>query len=98
MRKIKLLIQAITKSKKKVIDKYTVYFWDGSCLTLSSNPNSPQGVSQFSEYFGLNDSHLEEAAESKDHIIPGTDEKMINFYELPSVVQAHIEKRISESK
>jgi len=93
-----MLIRAITKSSKKVIDKYTIYFWDGSCLTMSSNPDSPQGVSQFSEYFGINDSHFEEAAESKNHIIPDTDERMINFFELPSVIQSHIEKRISDSK
>ena len=89
-----MIIRAITKSNKKVLDKYTVYFWDGSCLCLSSNPNSPQGVSQWGEYYGINDGHFEEASESKDHIIPGTDEKMINFFELPSVVQSHIEKRI----
>ena len=81
-----MLIRAITKSKKKVIDKYCIYFWNGSCLTLSSNPNSPQGVSQFSQYFGINDSHFEEAAESKDKKVPGTDEQMINWFDLPAIV------------
>ncbi len=93
-----MLIRAITKTQAKVIDNYTIYFYDGSCLTISSNPNSAQGVSQFSEYFGINDSHFEEAAQNKDHIIPGTDETMINWFELPSIVQAHVEKRISESE
>lgn len=93
-----MLIRAITITSKKVLDKYTVYFWDGSCLTLSSNPDSPQGVSMWGDTFGINDSHFEEAAESKKHIIPGTDEKMINFFDLPSIVQAHIEKRIFDSK
>ena len=41
-----MIIRAITKTKKKVIDKYTIYFWDGSCLTLSSNLDSPQGMIQ----------------------------------------------------
>ena len=89
-----MLIRAITTNKGKTIDRYTVYFFDGSCLTLSSNPDSPQGVSMMGEIFGINDSHFEEAAESKYHIIPGTVEKMINFYQLPIVIQAHIEKRI----
>jgi len=90
-----MLIQAITKTSKKVIDKYCIYFWGGTCLTLSSNPDSPQGVSMFGESFGINDSHFEEAADSKDHVIPGTDEEMINWFELPHIIQAHVEKRIA---
>ena len=78
-----MIIRAITTNKGKTIDQYTVYFYDGSCLTLSSNPDSPQGVSQWCECFGINDSHFEEAALDKKHILPGTDEKMINFFELP---------------
>ena len=93
-----MIIQAITKSSKKVLDKYTVYFYDGSCLTLSSNPDSPQGVSQWGESFGINDSHFEEAAESKKHKIPDTDEILINWFDLPVVIQAHIEKRIMETE
>ena len=92
-----MMIRAITTNKGKTIDRYTVYMWDGTCLTLSSNPDSPQGVSQFGQYFGTNDSHFEEASEDKKHIIPGTDDKMINWFELPVVVQAHIEKRIREA-
>jgi len=91
-----MLIRAITTNHGKTIDRYTVYFYDKClCLTLSSNPDSPQGVSQIGEYFGINDSHFEEAAESKDHVIPGTDETMINYFDLPSIVLAHIEKRIA---
>ena len=93
-----MIIRAITKSSKKTLDKYTVYFYDDSCLTLSSNPDSPQGVSQWSETFGINDSHFEEASENKNHKIPGTDEKMINWFDLPSIVQSHIEKRIADFK
>jgi hypothetical protein len=90
-----MLIRAIKKTSKKVMDKYTVYFWNGTCLTMSSNPDSPQGVSMMGDTFGINDSHFEEAAESKKHIIPGTDEQMLNFYELPHIIQAHIEKIIA---
>ena len=92
-----MIIRAITTNHGKTIDQYTVYMWDGSCLTLSSNPDSPQGVSQWGEYFGINDSHFEEAAENKNHMIPGTDEKMINWFDLPSIVQAHVEKRVREA-
>lgn len=92
-----MLIRAITKSKKKVIDQYTVYFFDGSCLTLSSNPDSPQGISQWGEYFGINDSHFEEAMENKNQlVILGQVEKLINFSDLPPIIQAHVEKRINE--
>ena len=92
-----MIIRAITISKKKVLDKYTVYFYDGSCLTLSSNPDSPQGVSQWGETFAINDSHFEEAAQSKDRIIPGTDEILINWFELSSILQSHIEYRITQA-
>ena len=94
-----MIIRAITKSSKKVIDQYTVYFWDGSCLTMSSNPDSPQGVSQWSEYFGINDADFEEATENNNQlVILGNVETLINFSDLPSVLQAHIEKRINEAR
>ena len=84
-----LIIRALTTNKGKTIDQYTVYFYDGTCLTLSSNCNSPQGVSQFGEYFGINDSDFETGKVG--------DQEMINWFELPVVVQAHIEKRIMEA-
>ena len=84
-----MLIRAITTNKGKTIDRFTDYFYDGTCLTLSSNPDSPQGVSQWSEYFGINDSDFDTGRVG--------DEKMINWFELPVVVQAHIEKRIMEA-
>ena len=59
-----MIIRAITINRKKVRDRFTIYFWDGSCLTLSSNPDSPQGVSQWGEYWGINDAHFEEAMET----------------------------------
>jgi len=85
-----MIIRAITKSSKKVVDRYTVYMWDGRSLTLSSNQNSPQGVSQLSEYFGINDSDFETG------VVNGG--KMINCFDLPVVIQAHVEKRIRETK
>ena len=85
-----MIIRAITNNRSKTLDMYTVYCWNGSCLTLSSNPDSPQGVSQWSEYFGINDSDFETGKVGN--------EQMVNFFDLPHIVQAHIEKRISETK
>jgi len=81
-----MIIRAITTNKGKTIDQYTVYFYDGTCLTLSSNPDSPQGVSQWSEYFGINDFDFKKGKVGN--------EKMINWFDLPPIVQAHVEKRI----
>jgi hypothetical protein len=81
-----MIIRAITVTSKKVLDIYCVYFWNGMCLSMSSNPDSPQGVSMFGEYFGINDSDFE--------LGEFNGEKMINFYELPHIIQAHIQKRI----
>ena len=89
-----MIIRAITTNKGKTVDRYSIYFFDGTCLTLSANPDSPQGVSQFGEYFGLNDEDFYQAAVEKKKIL--RDETMINFFELPAVVQSHIEKRIME--
>ena len=94
-----MIIQAITISKEKVIDKYTVYFMDGSCLTLSSNPDSIQGISQWGEYFGINDADFEEATENNNQLlILGRVEELVNFSDLPAVIQSHIEHRISEAE
>jgi len=90
-----MLIRAITTNHGKTIDRYTVYFFDGSCLSISSNPDIPHGVSMWGDTFGINDNHYCEASEDKNHKIPGTDETMINFFDLPSIVQSHIEKRIA---
>lgn len=84
-----MIIRAITETSRKVIDEYTVYFWDGSCLCLSANPDSPQGVSLWCEYYGINDADFETGGIG--------DEKLINWFDLPVVVQAHIEKRVRDA-
>jgi hypothetical protein len=92
-----MLIRAITKSKHQFIDQYCVYFMDGSCLTMSSNPDSIQGVSQWGDTFGINDLTFEEAMENNNQmLILGRVEELINFSDLPSIIQAHIEKRIAD--
>ena len=85
-----MIIRAITISKKKVQDKYTVYFYDGTCLSLSSNPDSPQGVSQWGQYYGINDADFEHGAFN--------DEQVVNWYQLPVIIQAHIQNRIESEK
>ena len=90
-----MIIKAITQTKKKVFDQYTIYFYDGSCLTISNNCNSVQGVSQFGEYFGINDADFEEGA-LEGRRVRGS-ETMINWFDLPVVVQAHVQKRTMES-
>jgi len=81
------------------MDQYTVYFYDGTCLTLSSNPDSPQGVSQWGEYFGINDLDWEEAIENNNQlVILGQVEELINFSDLPAVIKSHVEKRMTEGK
>lgn len=91
-----MLIRAITKAKQRYADQYCVYFMDGSCLTMSTNPDSPQGVSQWGEYFGINDADFEEAMENGNQLIfRGNVEILINFSDLPSIIKSHIEKRIS---
>ncbi|MBI9060248.1 MAG: hypothetical protein JEZ01_20950 [Labilibaculum sp.] len=93
-----MLIRAITKTKKNIIDKYTVYFWDDSCLILSLNPDSHQGISQWGECFGINDADFEEAIENDNQlVILGQIGKLTNFFDLPSIIQAHIEKMIAEA-
>lgn len=92
-----MLIRAITKSKEEFIDRYTVYFYDSSCLTMSSNPESPQGVSQWGETFGINDATFEEAMENNNQLlILGRVEELINFSRLPSILRSHVEKAISD--
>jgi len=94
-----MIIRAITISKQNVIDKYTVYFHDGSCLTLSSNSDSPQGISQWGEYFGISDIDFEEAIENNNQIVVlGNVETLVNFSDLPAVIQAHVEKRMAEEE
>lgn len=93
-----MLIRAITKSKQRYSDQYRVYFYDGKCLTLQTNPDSPQGISQWGEYFAINDATFEEAMENNNQLIMmGNVEVLINFSELPPIIQAHIEHRMEET-
>lgn len=79
-----MIIRAITKRKQKGIEKYVVYFEDGICLIVSSNPSSMQGISHWGGYFGINDIDIEEG-----YIANG---KIINWIDLPSIIKSHIEQ------
>jgi len=86
-----MIIRAITRlNKKGNEEKYTVYMWDGSCLVINCDSDCPQGKSQWSEYFGINDADFETGVVGGD--------KMINWFDLPVVLQAHIEKRVREGQ
>ncbi|MCK4887738.1 MAG: hypothetical protein KAS96_10140 [Planctomycetes bacterium] len=87
-----MIIKAITKNSK-VLDTYTVYFFDDTFLTLSPNCDSCQGVSQMGEG-GLSDGELDYAANSDLKL--SKDELLINFFDLPVKVQEHVKKRILE--
>ncbi|OQB45156.1 MAG: hypothetical protein BWY02_02598 [bacterium ADurb.Bin157] len=91
MKEKQMIIRAITKTDKKVVDKYCVYFWGGAYLTISANPNSPQGVSMFGESYGINDLDFEASLDGQK--INGN-EILINWFELPPIVQNHVQKRI----
>ena len=87
-----MIIKAITKNTK-VLDCYTVYFFNDTFLTLSDNCNSCQGVSQWGDG-GVSDGELDYAANSDLQL--SRDETLINFFDLPVNVQEHIKKRIQE--
>lgn len=92
-----MLIRVVTKSKQQFLDQYRVYFMSGSCLTIKANTDSSQGISCWEDCFGLHDGIWEEAIENNNQLIlMGNVEELINFSDLPSVIQAHIEKAISD--
>ena len=72
-------IKLILDNNGKTFDRYSVYFDDGSFLSLSTNCNSPQGFSQWGE---LTNSDQDKA----------TEETEISFSDLPISVQNHIKQ------
>lgn len=93
-----MLIRAITKAKQRYSDQYRVYFHDGRCLTITTNPDSPQGISHWGEYICINDATFEDAMENGNQLIlMGNVEVLINFSDLPSILQAHIEHRMEQT-
>lgn len=94
-----MLIRAITKAKQRFSDQYRVYFHNEKCLTLNTHPDSPQGISYWGEYFCISDADFEEAMENGNQLVlMGNAEMLINFSDLPSILQAHIEKRIADEE
>ena len=89
MKKNKLEIRAITKIK----DGYKIYFYGCKCLIISTK-DGDEGTSQFVNYFGINDSHFEDAANENRKKF--RNEKLINFFDLPAIVEAHIEAVLDE--
>jgi hypothetical protein len=69
----------------KYFDRYSVYFDDGSFLSLSTNCDSPQGFSQHGEWSEIHNSDQD-----------AVEEKEISFSDLPLNVQQHIKRRMKE--
>ena len=75
-----MIIRAVTKHKTK--KQYRLFFDNGKCLVIDYCYNDySQGISQWSDFFGINDLDMEAG-----QIL---DQRMINYSELPSIIQAH---------
>jgi hypothetical protein len=82
---MKMIIRAIKKGK----NSFKVYFENGKLLKLEfQNNDSYQGYSTWQDYWGINDLDIDAGK------ILG--EKIINYADLPPIVQAHVEKVLSE--
>ena len=84
-------IRVITKRRVNKKFEYTVYFHDGTLLKIETTDDY-QGSSVWGGYFGINDLTIEEAVEGKK--ILGAE--LIEWKDLPPIIQAHIEKCIYE--
>lgn len=89
-----MIIKAITKNTK-ILDRYTVYFFNDTYLSLSSNCDSPKGVSQWGEGCSFSDGELDLAGQTDKKV--SKEEVLVNFFELPQNLQGHIIKRIENS-
>ena len=81
MMKIKVILD-----NPNYFDRYSIYFTNGTFLSLSTNCDSPQGFSQRGEWQELPHTDNSEAIEETE----------ITFAELPINVQNHIKKRMNE--
>ena len=80
-----MLIRAITKNA----NGYKIYFEIGKILILTSYEDSYQGISHWGNYWGINDLDIEAGD------ILG--EQIINYCDLPPIIQAHVERVLAES-
>jgi hypothetical protein len=79
------LIEAVTDNHGATQDRYTVFFRDGSYITLDEQPCHPQGISQWGEGTHFSTSLLKET------------EEQITLERLPLDVQLHILTRTREA-
>ncbi|MHB9071656.1 MAG: hypothetical protein ACYC54_14955 [Sedimentisphaerales bacterium] len=81
-----MIIRAITKSR----NSFKVYFDNGKLLKLEfQNNDFYQGYSCWMDYWGINDLDIEAGK-----IL---NEKIINYANMPPIIQAHIERVLSET-
>lgn len=83
---IREMLLCVTDNNNATFDRYSVYFKDGSVLTLSENPNDPQGYSQWSEF---------EPKLIGDIHTPEINEAPIAFDDFP--LKEHVLKRVREA-
>ena len=81
-----MIIRAITRKVLKKQTKFILYFEDGICLSIDYHPEDNHGYSTWGSYFGINDADFEEGQ------VNGS--KIINWIDLPSIVQAHVEQEL----
>lgn len=80
-----MLIKAITKSR----NCFSLYFENGKLLKMTfKDEDCSQGCSEWMYSWGVNDLDVEEGE------IMG--EKIINYHELPPIIQSHIEGILGE--
>ncbi len=89
------IIKAVTKNTK-VLDSFTIYFFNDTYLSLSHNCDSPQGISQWGEGCSFSNGELDLAGQTDLKV--SKEEILINFFDLPVNVQEHAIRRIESMK
>ena len=79
--KIKLILD-----NPNYFDRYSIYFTNGTFLSLSTNCDSPQGFSQWGEWSEIPSTDKSDAVEEIE----------ISFSDLPISVQQHVLRRMRE--
>jgi hypothetical protein len=89
-------IKAITDNGGRTFDRYTVYMWDNTYVTLSPNCDSVQGVSNWGEH-SIADNYDFYIADQYN-IAVNNNECLINLHDLPQNVQAHVIRLLRNSQ
>jgi hypothetical protein len=88
------IIKAVVKNTK-VQNLYTIYFFDGTYVTLSIK--NGKIFSDAADGCSFSDGELDLAANSKDLKV-AKEEKLINFFALPFEIQKYVIRKINNSR